>query len=205
MSKRSARQFDKEVAKLSKARTHSLRSAIWPTSGAAPRITPEKIKKTIFRLQLLADETILNSKMGRSVFAGADYKKQWHPKRGKGFGRYEKAHIFKRWYDKYISTSNCVYAFWQKNRCLYVGRTLNGKGRPTRHFEKHWFGRATRVDVFGFDRKRDVPRFECMFTHYYWPSYSRMKPASKKYYSRCPVCDANKLIKVEVRRLFRLR
>jgi hypothetical protein len=205
MSRRSARLFDQEVAKLSRARTHSLRSAIWPSSGAAPQITPQKIRKTISKLQRLSQETILHSKAARKVFAGNDYKKQWHPKRGKGFGRYEKRKSFKRWYDHYITTLNCVYVFWQNNRCLYVGRTLNGKGRPTSHFEKHWFGRATRVDVYGFDRKRDVPRFECMFTHYHPPSYSRMKPASKKYYSHCPVCDANKLIRIEVRRLFRLR
>jgi hypothetical protein len=193
------------MAKLFKLRISGLRSSIWPSRGGRPRVTRERIRLTIGKLQDIAEQSILNSKQASHIFALHDYKKQWHPKRGKGFGRSEKARSFKRWYEDRISTRNCVYVFWQNNRCLYVGRTLNGKGRPTSHFEKHWFGRATRVDVYGFERKRDVPRYECMFTHYHWPAYSRMKPASKKYYSRCPICDARKDIRSEVQRLFRLR
>jgi hypothetical protein len=134
-----------------------------------------------------------------------DYKRQWHSKKGKGFGRTKKKQSFKKWYDKNITTRNCVYAFWNKSRCLYVGRTLNGKGRPTAHFEKYWFGRATRVDVYGFDRRRDVPRFECLLTHKRSPSKSKMKPAKKKYYSPCPVCVGKKFIGDEVRGIFQLR
>ena len=57
----------------------------------------------------------------------------------------QKKQSFKKWYESKITTKNCVYAFWNGKRCLYVGRTLNGKGRPTSHFEKHWFGKATKV------------------------------------------------------------
>ena len=205
MASRSARAFDAEVLKLFMARTHGLRSTIWPTKGKAPVITRRRIRRTIDRLQHLAKDTLLHSKTAQKIFGSYDYKKQWHPKRGKGFNREEKRRSFKRWYDSHITTLNCVYVFWRKGRCLYVGRTLGGKGRPTNHFEKHWFGKATRVDVYGFDRKRDVPRFECMFTHYHYPLHSRIKAASKKYYSHCPVCDANREVRREVNKLFRLR
>jgi Zn ribbon nucleic-acid-binding protein len=205
MASRAARQFNAEVSRLFKARTHKLRSTIWPTRGREPRVSRSTIRETISKLQTLAEKALLSSQFSRKIFRGYDYKKQWHAKKGKGHGRTEKRKSFKQWYENHIKTQNCVYVFWQGQRCLYVGRTLNGQGRPTTHFERYWFGRASRVDVHGFERKRDVPRFECMLTHRYHPVYSRMKPSSKKYYTRCPVCEANKKIQVEVEKLFRLR
>jgi hypothetical protein len=203
--KKLARQFDHELERLFDARVHGLRSTIWAAPGAAPAITKEKIRKSIGRLQDLAEAALLRTKRSRRVLRGFDYKRQWHAKKGKGFGRPAKKRSFKRWYEQEITTRNCVYVFWNSKSCLYVGRTLNGKGRPSSHFEKHWFGKATRVDVFAFDRKKDVPRFECMMTHRFKPSYSRMKPSSKRYHSRCPICEARTEIKSDVKSLFRLR
>ena len=205
MAKTTARKFDEELTRLFKARTHQLRAKIWPSRGATGKITKKKVRASIGKLQELAEVALLRSKQGRFVLRNYDYKKQWHPKRGKGFGLAAKKHHFRDWYESHITTQNCVYVFWNKSRCLYVGRTLNGKGWPSSHFEKHWFGKATRLDVYAFRRKRDVPRFECMFTHFKRPSYSRMKPSSKRYYSRCPVCEARREIKSEIKSIFRLR
>jgi len=165
MPSRAAKQFESELQRLFRARTHELRNYMWPSSGMAPKLTTKRIKRTIIKLSNIAEADYLKSHDARNLLKSFDYKCQWHSKKGKGFGRIAKKRSFKDWYDKRITTKNCVYAIWNRSRCLYVGRTLNGKGRPTAHFEKHWFGKATRVDVFGFDRRRDVPRFECMMTH----------------------------------------
>jgi hypothetical protein len=200
-----AKKFDAELERLFDARMYNLRSEIWSARGAVPKITKAKIQNSISKLQNVAEEALLASRPSKKVFAGYDYKRQWHPKKNKGFGRPAKRASFKRWYEENITTKNCVYVFWQKKKCLYIGRTLNGKGRPTNHFDKHWFGHATRIDIYAFDRKRGVPRFECMLTHRWTPSYSRMKPASKKFYTRCSVCDVRGDIKSEVKSLFRLK
>jgi hypothetical protein len=205
MPTRAAKQFNAELSELFRARTHELRNNMWPSMGSAPRLTQKRIKRSIRKLQQIAETDFLRSKETRKIINGYDYKRQWHSKKGKGFGRQAKKRSFKEWYDRKVTTKNCVYIFWNGSHSLYVGRTLNGKGRPTAHFEKHWFGQAKRVDVYGFDRKRDVPRFECMMTHKHEPSYSRMKPSSKKYYATCPICDRRDFIRDQIRWLFRLR
>src|SRR5258708_7965327 len=116
-----------------------LRGEIWPMRGAAGKITKKKIRTSISRLQDIAQAAQLRAKHSKAILANYDYKKQWHPKRGKGFGRSAKRRHFKRWYENHITTQNCIYVFWSRSMCLYVGRTLNGKGRPSSHFEKHWF------------------------------------------------------------------
>lgn len=178
---------------------------MWPSAGAAPTLSRRKIGKSITKLQDIAELDFLKSKGARKILKSYDYKRQWHSKKGKGFGRAAKRRSFKYWYDRRITTKNCVYAFWNGSHCLYIGRTLNGKGRPTAHFDKYWFGKATRVDVFGFDRKRNVPQYECMLTHKYEPSNKQMTPSSRRYYTPCPVCVGRKYIKEQVKRLFRLR
>ena len=205
MSYRAARQFEDELYKLFDARTHELRNYMWPVAGSAPKLTRKRVRRSIAKLKNIAQADYLKSREAKGILRDFDHKRQWHSKKGKGFGRPAKKRSFKKWYESKITTKNCVYAFWNKARCLYIGRTLNGKGRPTSHFEKHWFGKATRVDVYGFRRRRDVPRFECMLTHKESPSYSRMKPSSKKYYAVCPVCEGRKVISDHVRWLFRLR
>lgn len=200
-----AGKFDRELEKLFSSRVHHLRTEIWPSQGAAPKITKTKIQKSIGKLQSISEIALLRSRLAKKVFRDYDYKRQWHPKKNKGFGHAAKRRSFKQWYDGNITTKNCVYVFWQKKNCLYVGRTLNGKGRPSAHFEKHWFNKATRIDIYAFDRKRSVPRFECMLTHKWKPSYSRMRPASKKFYTKCAICDVEKNIKTEIKGLFRLK
>lgn len=205
MASSSKLQFDAVLRSLFEARTHDLRSQVWRVRGLGPKFTKRKIRNAIVKLQKLAEDALLQSKHSKQILGGYDNKKQWRPKRGKGHGRPAKRDSFKQWYDRHITTHNCVYVFWSPSSCLYVGRTLNGKGRPSSHFEKHWFGKATRLDVYGFERKRDVPRFECMLTHWRKPSYSKIKPGSKRYSSRYPICDVKENITTEIKSLFRLR
>jgi hypothetical protein len=205
MSSRAAGQFDKELLRLFAIRTHQLRASLWPTVGKAPRLTRKQIRRSINELQDIAEADFFKSRYGKRLLKDFDDKRQWHPKRGKGFGWRAKRSSFKKWYQNKIFTKNCVYAFWGKSRCLYIGRTLNGKGRPSSHFEKAWFGKARRLDIFSFQRKRDVPRFECVMTHRHKPSEAGNKPAKRSYYSPCDVCAGRKLIRDEVRRIFRLR
>lgn len=205
MSSRAARRFDLELSILFRARTHQLRNYMWPTRGPAQRFTKERVKKTIAKLQDIAEDDYLRSRDARKLLLRFDYKHQWHTKRGKGFGRSAKKKAFKKWYERAITTKNCVYAFWNGSHCLYVGRTRRGQGRPISHFDKFWFSQATRIDIFGFSGRRDVPQFECMLTHKAVPTYAEHKPSSQRYHTPCPVCDGRIRIRDEIRRLFRLR
>jgi hypothetical protein len=205
MSPRAARQFDQKLLELFRARTHELRSYMWPTKGAVPKFTKKRVRNTIEKLRDIAEDDYLKSRDARKLLKQFDYKRQWHTKRGKGFGRTAKKQSFKKWYERKITTKNCVYAFWNKSRCLYVGRTRRGQGRPLSHFDKYWFGQTTRVDVFGFNGRRDVPQFECMLTHKNKPVHAEHKPSSQRYHTPCPVCAGRTRIGDEVRWLFRIR
>lgn len=205
MPRKLKREFDHLLADLYRARTHRLRSANWPSRGSAPKLTKSKIRNTVSRLQDISREAYFRSKEGKNSLRGIDYKRQWHPKRGKGWGPNAKVRMFKKWYDLSITSPNCVYVFWSKKKCLYIGRTLNGKGRPASHFVKYWFKRVTRIDVYGFYGKRQVPKFECLLTHKLNPIYARTKPAQKRYSSNCPICRQNTLIAKEVSAIFRLK
>jgi hypothetical protein len=173
--------------------------------GKAPLFSKKRLRRSIAKLQEIAVDSYLGSKDARQVYKSYDHKRQWHSKRNKGYGVRAKKKAFKNWYEQRITTKNSVYVFWDKKKCLYVGRTLNGKGRPTAHFEKYWFRRATRVDVFAFDRKRDVPRYECVLTHRWEPAYSRITPARRRYYTHCPICDGRREIAMSLKSMFRLR
>jgi hypothetical protein len=205
MSSRAAMRFDTELLKLFRKRTHYLRASLWPRPGKAPQLNRESIQKARRKLQDIAVKDYIRSKDAKIIFDSYEEKRRWHPKKGKGFGRATKKRAFNRWYDRKRLNRNCVYAFWDGSKCLYVGRTLNGKGRPSSHFEKHWFGRATRLDIFAFRIKSQVPMFECMLSHHYDPVHARKKPSSKPYTAHCPVCSGKKRIKDEINRIFRLR
>jgi hypothetical protein len=204
MTSQSKLKFETELTKLFEARTHELTTGLWPRAGNPPHLTPKKIMASVERLQSLAAHEYMRSKEAKEIFECYDYKKQWH-KSGKGHGLSAKKRSFKKWYDEHIETKNNVYVFWKGKRCLYVGRTLNGKNRPTSHFEKHWFGTCTRVDVYGFYGKRNVPCFECMTTHKWYPQYSKITPAAKKYGRVCPICEGWDYIEDEVKMIFRLK
>ena len=205
MSSRALKQFDKQLASLLKARVYELKALVWPNPGNPPHLTPPKIKKAIRNMQASATLTLLKAKQSRRMFDGYDDKRQWHAKRGKPRGIKEKKTAFKRWYEKKITTKNCVYILWHKSKCRYVGRTINGRHRPPAHFSKPWFRNVTRIDIYKFDRKRDVPRFECMRTHRHEPTESKINPARRKYYSRCPICEAKRAIRADIKELFRLK
>ena len=205
MATKAQKQFEGQLLRLFHVRTHPLVSYLWPTMGKAPQLTKKRVGRSIAKLQEIAVNDYLRSKEARIVYRSYDHKRQWHSKRNKGFGVSAKKKAFKNWYERTITTRNSVYVFWDKSKCLYVGRTLNGKGRPTSHFEKYWFRRATRVDIFAFDRKRDVPRHECVLTHRWDPAYSKIMPARKRYYTPCPICVGRKRISDDVKTMFRLR
>src|SRR5580658_6692655 len=97
---RAAKQFDRELIKLFRKRTHGLRAYMWPIGGSAPKLARRNISSTIRRLRNIAEEDYLRSRYARRFLNEYDYKRQWHSKKGKGFGRSAKKRAFKRWYDR---------------------------------------------------------------------------------------------------------
>ena len=129
-------------------------------------------------------------------------KRQWHVR---GWGWKNKRENFKNWSEANIHAENWVYAMWKGQSCLYVGRTVKGRNRPMNHFEKAWFQPTTRIDVYTFSAPREIPRFECLMQHKLEPTRTDNKPAKEGYALKCPVCEEQRYVRLQVQALFPLR
>jgi hypothetical protein len=159
----------------------------------------------LYKLGELAVE-ILVKRRARMEFRGAyAAKRQWQVKRGKGQGVGAKQENFKRWYEKDVGNKNCVYVFWAKRRCVYVGRTLRGHGRPAGWFDRVWFQPVTRIDIYSVRTPTQVPKAECLATHMFDPAENKNWPSIGKYTKKCPICEATREIDHELNSIFRLR
>ena len=205
MPARAQLEFDRRLNTLFVARTHWLRMQVRkPKQGKAPSFNKKKVESAILKLKMLADECLRRK---QRVWMAESYqlKKQWQVRTSKGWGIQEKRESFITWFESNIPHPNCVYVFWAKRRCRYVGRTLKGTNRPQSHFQKYWFTGVTRIDIYVSSGRRDVPKLECLATHRFGPSHSRIRPAKKKWHSRCPVCVVHRAVRDEVKSIFRLK
>ncbi len=206
MAKHAAIKFDRKLRTLFQDRTHWLRAQVRkPGPGKPPTFNKKKVERAIKKLQTLATECQLRVYAIDGLGQLYDSKKQWHVTTNKGWGVEEKRKAFIAWFQSHVPYKNCVYVFWAKRKCRYVGRTLKGKNRPQSQFLKHWFPGVTRVDIYACDHARSVPTLECLATHRFHPTYSKIKPATRKWYTKCPICETHKQIRHEVKAIFRLK
>src|SRR5712692_7604043 len=105
-----ATKFEKELQKLFYRRTSWLRKAIGKNKPGRPHVfNRKKVEPKLNELGELATEILVGRRARRAFLRTVDGKRQWHVKRGKGFGIDEKKRRFGRWYDKHIGNKNCVY------------------------------------------------------------------------------------------------
>jgi len=201
-----AAQFELGLLHLFLRRSSWLRQAIGKKRPGRPHVfNRKKVKPKLDELGELA-AAILVRRRGRKEFGKVvTNKHQWHVKRGKGYGVDAKRRKFKRWYEKHIGNRNCVYVFWSKKKCVYVGRTSRGKGRPAGWFDRVWFQPVTRIDIHSVPRPSEVPKGECLAVHLFDPSENKNWPSFGKYTKECPICQATKEIDHELESIFRLR
>ena len=200
------KQFETGLDNLFRQYTEGLRrDAGKRTRGRVTKFDRHKLIKRIDRLVLIAAEVELKGN-GKRTFASAfTEKRQWHAKRGKGWGLDAKKKTFRDWYDKNVYGRNCVYIFWARRKCIYVGRIGAGGRRPQAHFEKYWFRPVTRIDTYIINGKRQLPMAECLAIHIFNPKMNKMKSAQQKWRSNCPVCTKEVRVRKTLRHLFPLR
>ena len=201
-----ATKFERELQKLFHRRTSWLRKAIGTNRPGKPHIfNRRKVAPKLWELGELASEILVRRRARRQFRQSVDGKRQWHIKRGKGFGIDAKRTKFKQWYEKYIGNKNCVYVFWSGRKCVYVGRTLHGKGRPAGWFDRVWFQPVTRIDIYSVPRRSEVPKAECLAVHLFDPTENKNWPSINRYTKKCSICKATKEIDRELESIFRLR
>lgn len=196
-------EFRKELDSLWIRRSDWLRHVLSaPRPGKPPRFTRERREKAIGRLlELLSDD--LANDLARSEFNERVKKRRsWKNQPTKGRNRHEKQDNFRKWYVKNIGKKHCVYIFWGRESCLYVGETDKSSGqRVASHFTKYWFNQTRRIEIC-VPKKTYLPSLECLAIHAYKPKYNTLRAPWKKGRSKCPLCRLRREVRAELRLLF---
>jgi len=98
-----------------------------------------------------------------------------------------------------------IYIFWSGKKCKYVGKSIVGGTRPQIHFEKYWFNDVTKINIYSTSQRSQIPKLECLAIHRFEPSVNCYKPSFSGNAKSCPICDTEKLIKQEIKSIFKLR
>ena len=197
-------KFNRMLDSLYKRRTSWLRSVVSrPRPGRPQSFSRKKREQKIRELQEITSEAQAK-RLAKEEFKRFDAKKR--PWRGKGRGLLAKKANFNHWVrEKVHGKRGKVYVFWAGSRCLYVGRSRGKGSRPSDHFKRKWFRKATRVDVFLTRKRSAISLLECLAIHRFLPSENKVKAARKKWTPRCPLCRLHRDIRRELRQIFRFR
>lgn len=198
--------FRRELNALYERRTDWLRHCLsGGRPGAPSKFSRTIVNKAIEKLQDIASDALAKN-LARSEFSDrVEDRHRWYNRKKKGWGRDAKKTNFKAWYKEKVRHRRCIYAFWAKDRCLYVGKSAKGAGRVAGHFTEFWFGRASRIDVYAVTGDRDLPMLECLGIHRFQPIYNKSKAEEKKWTAKCPLCKLHRDIESELRSIYRLR
>lgn len=198
-------QFNRELDKLFKRRTDSLRHHIGqPRKGKTPAFNKKWRDNAINKLTEIAKEAQVHEYAEQEFSRRALRKRPWWPKEH-GPGEDKKKAAFKDWYDKKLLKDDCIYVCWRNKQCIYVGRTEAGAGRIVKHFGRVWFPSITRIDIYPARSKKDLPALECVAIDRYKPRENDTSASKKKGAAKCRLCKSTRQIKRELRAIFPLK
>jgi len=197
--------FNRELDSLFKKRTDWLRHEIGkPRKGKPPVFNRKRRERTIKSLVEIVSKAQIKDYVRKEFQQRVEKSARWYPKKN-AISRDEKKREFRKWYERKFKKSSCIYLFWAGNRCLYAGKTIRGSGRIRNHFEKHWFSKATRIDVFMARGDKDLPSLECLAIPRHKPKENDIRAVKKKGSAKCPLCAETRLVKRELRQIFPLK
>lgn len=196
-------EFNKVLNKLYRRRVSWLHRVIsGQRPGARLQFNQKERNDVITELQNIAS-IALSRKLAKREFERSVVKKKTWFKKGHGVSA--KKREFEEWLRRKIPKDRGkVYVFFNKKKCLYVGRTTGRGGRPKAQFKKGWFKRATRIVMYSANDKKSLPRLECLAIHHLDPRKNKMRASRGKWTRKCPLCKIHKGIRTELRQIYSL-
>lgn len=197
-------QFKKKLDSLFSKRSHWLQTVVWANRrGKPPKFDRPTVNRGVIDLQRLAEDALAKKYWRTELSNHVEEKRKWHKK---GRGREEQKNNFKKWFDEKFGSKNCIYIFQDsRGKCVYVGRTIVGGSRPAGHFEKYWFSKVRRIDVYSVKSYSQVPKIECLAIHLFEPQENKISATNPKWTKNCPLCEKKYYIKTELHSIFRLK
>ncbi|MES2155580.1 MAG: hypothetical protein V4510_10635 [bacterium] len=197
-------EFRRELDRALDARTRWLRAVLDnPDLEPTDRLPRDKVHKIVFHMQRLASQALSSRLTHREFRAHTEPVLRWRVTAGKGRGPDQKKAAFKAWYRQTVRRSNCIYVFRSGNRAVYVGKTTIGASRPASHFSQHWFSGITHVDLHPVRGTRPLPALECLAIHKFEPSRNKVAAETRKWTSKCPLCEIHEEIDEQLRDIVR--
>ncbi len=194
--------------------THDIRSFLKTTKNFRRKsLSREFLRNQIETLQYEITKEDIKERY-KEEFIDLDFLKiKWNVS---GKGVQAKKRNFAEWY-KSENTSqkvdwwfngrvpkNLIYIFWGNNKkCLYIGRTGNGGSRPLSHFTKYWFAGAKQIEIIHTGNSKRLNKMECLAIHYHQPKYNLKKSARQQRSHICPICDNQKYLEKEMKKIFK--
>ncbi len=201
-----AATFNRELDNVFRKRSHWLRTVLrGPRPGPPAKLKRRHLERAVAKLQGIAAEAFATALARKEFKRSVRQRKSWHAKRGKGFRFEQRQRAFNQWYDDHITSQSCIYVFWARWRCVYVGRTTRGGRRPSSHFDRAWFRPVTRVDVYETTGRRVLPALECLAIHRFQPVRNKFRAQERRWTRKCPLCALHRDIERELRDIFRFR
>lgn len=193
-------QFDKKLKELLKIRLYKIHKKLKISgAGQPPKYTKRKFKDQIEEIvECIPYILIKTQEIGKEWKRASAHKETF---KANGWGRDEKKKLFKEKYDNKIKFKNCIYVFCNQNKALYVGRTVNGKGRPSSHFTDTRCIGTTNIKIYPTSKLSYVPRLECLAWHILKPNKNKNAPSKPKWSKKCPICHTQDFIKSELKRV----
>jgi|SRR6266478_6122490 len=196
-------EFNRVLDRLYKRRTDRLRRILLPKTGKVRTLSKRHRERGLKKLEEIASRGLVEKLAKKEFDRSVAERKSWHPR---GWGREKKLKEFRKWTRRKISRKRGkVYVFWRKRECRYVGRTGGRGSRPSQHFKRGWFTGTTRIDVYTTLQRRSAPRLECLAIHHFRPTKNKVKAATKGWTPDCPLCAVHRLIRTELRKIYRFR
>lgn len=195
--------FERKLEELFHTKTHSIRKEMGlKNKGKSENMSRPEILKVIDELKEEAVK-IRGPELIREAFKNhAPSKKSW---RVKGVGYKNKKEKFKKWCEKKLPREQSfIYVFWNKNLCLYVGRTERGISRPSAHFREADFKFTTRVDIYPVSKSLTT-KLECIGIHRWKPKINGVKASDKKYAKYCPIHRICDNLETDLKNIFRIK
>jgi len=194
-------QFSKKLDDLWKRRTVEVRALVIPRDIGQPKKFSSVIKKQLIDDLLECATTILVKKEGKKEFNRVTSKRKL--RKINGHGLLDRGNKLVKW-AKFEFNGPIVYAFWRRQKCLYVGKGASWK--RLRNYKKSAYLRdASHIEVFGIHGKSHLGKAECLAAHLFNPRDNEYKPAKFIWGKVCPICEKHDQIYDELHLLFKMR
>lgn len=198
-----SKQFARKLDDLWKRRTSDIHALIVKPSAGKPKLFSRKLRDDRIAELLQIATNIFISKEAKKEFKKIVKKRKLRKINGRGL--LNRGYNLTDWAGGVFAKSGpIVYAFWRRDRCLYVGKGATWK-RLKNYKKSAYLLEASSIEVFAIRGRSNLGKAECLAKHIFKPRDNQIDAAKPKWGKSCSVCGKHDQIRSELHYLFALK